>query len=148
MSATKRCKVEGCTFVHYAVGLCRRHHRGMKKYGTPELIDTIEPIVRGINRQGRATPPPAARFFTRVEVTGFCWNWTGGTSTVYGLFWFDNRMVRAHRWVYEHLVGPIPDGMQLDHLCRNTKCVNPDHLEPVTQQENIARKPRAVGSAA
>jgi hypothetical protein len=45
----------------------------------------------------------------------------------------------AHRVMYEHLVGPIPDGMQLDHLCRNRMCVNPDHLEPVTARENTRR---------
>ena len=148
MSTVSGCKVDRCAFVHYAVGLCRRHHRGMKKYGTPELIDLHEPILRGVNVQGRPTPAPEVRFFEKVEVTGFCWIWTGATSTVYGLFWVDNRMVRAHRWAYQHLVGPIDEGLQLDHLCRNTKCVNPDHLDPVTQQENIARKPRAGRIAA
>jgi hypothetical protein len=45
----------------------------------------------------------------------------------------------VHRWVYEQLVGPIPAGLVLDHLCRNPACVRPMHLEPVTQQENILR---------
>ncbi|MFK5284023.1 HNH endonuclease signature motif containing protein, partial [Lacticaseibacillus paracasei] len=46
---------------------------------------------------------------------------------------------KAHRFMYERLVGPIPAGMQLDHLCRVRPCCNPAHLEPVTQRENIAR---------
>ena len=45
----------------------------------------------------------------------------------------------AHRYAYEELVGPIPEGLQLDHLCRNRSCVNPDHLEPVTCRENLRR---------
>ena len=49
------------------------------------------------------------------------------------------RHVPAHRWTYEHFVGSIPDGLQIDHLCRVRTCVNPDHLEPVTCQENIRR---------
>lgn len=73
----------------------------------------------------------------RAEVERGCWMWSGprhgegyGKTGKNGL---------AHRVVYEALVGPIPDGMQLDHLCRNTGCVRPDHLEPVTRKENILR---------
>lgn len=57
--------------------------------------------------------------------------------------------VSAHRWAYEHFVGPIADGLVLDHLCRNTSCVNPRHLEPVTQQENVLRgsAPAAINAA-
>jgi hypothetical protein len=51
----------------------------------------------------------------------------------------DRRPVRAHRFAYENLVGEIPDGLALDHLCRNPRCVNPDHLEPVTHAENVRR---------
>lgn len=76
-----------------------------------------------------------------VRTPDSCWYWTGQTRDGrYGLFRFrtDGYQV-AHRWSYEHFVGPIPDGLTLDHLCRVTMCVNPDHLEPVTLQENILR---------
>lgn len=77
-----------------------------------------------------------------------CWWWTGcvtgGNSAGdgYGSFHFANRQPRsqrAHRVAYELFVGPIPEGLQLDHLCRNKLCVNPAHLEPVTAAENKRR---------
>ena len=85
---------------------------------------------------------PEERFIDKIEVMpSGCIEWIAGNNGVgYGLFYF-GRGVRgyAHRWAYEHYVGPIPDGLHLDHLCRNTKCVNPDHLEPVTCQVNLLR---------
>lgn len=78
------------------------------------------------------------RFWARVEI-GVCWTWIGSTDRGYGVFGAQGRYFRAHRWAWEALVGPIPEGLHLDHLCRNPSCVNPDHLEPVTQAENIRR---------
>lgn len=69
-----------------------------------------------------------------------CWLWTAHkVHDGYGKFWLDGRHVLAHRVSYEWLVGPIPDGLQIDHLCRVRHCVNPAHLEPVTQRENLLR---------
>lgn len=69
-----------------------------------------------------------------------CWLWTGPENgTGYGRPFYDGRRVYAHRLIYELLVGPIPEGLQLDHLCRNRGCVSPWHLEPVTCQENLRR---------
>ena len=75
-----------------------------------------------------------------------CWPWIGGKATGYGRFEPDatrhpppRRQVAAHRFAYELLVGPIPEGLTLDHLCGNTLCVNPAHLEPTTMRENILR---------
>lgn len=72
-----------------------------------------------------------------------CWLWRGNVNDGYGRF--EPRRagkrvsVRAHRWAYEHFVGPIPAGLHLDHLCRYRLCVNPSHLEPVTNEENNRR---------
>ena len=71
-----------------------------------------------------------------------CWEWTAGKiSDGYGHFWNSEqrRNESAHRVAYEALVGPIPDGLVLDHLCRNRGCVNPAHVEPVTNEENVRR---------
>lgn len=102
-------------------------------------------------------PPPkkktaAERFQekTRLAPSG-CVEWTAGTNGVgYGMFFVEwaggaNVKVLAHRWAYEQTKGPIPDGLHIDHLCRNPRCVNPDHLEAVTQRENTLR---GVGVAA
>lgn len=69
-----------------------------------------------------------------------CWLWCKSMrSDGYGQVLSGRAKIPAHRHIYERLIGPIPDELQLDHLCRNPRCVNPAHLEPVTQRENIRR---------
>ena len=69
-----------------------------------------------------------------------CWLWVGSRNRQnYGQFNYGGRVVGAHRIAYELLRGGIPEGLEIDHLCRNPQCVNPDHLEPVTDRENIMR---------
>ena len=95
----------------------------MSKY----LIDTSDPTT-------------AARFWAKVDRTDDCWNWTAsGNGKGYGSFKVAGRVVKAHRFAYELLVGPVPEGLQIDHLCRNRACVNPEHLEPVTSKINTLR---------
>lgn len=90
--------------------------------------------------QPKPTAAEIARFWVKVQPTGFCWEWTGARNDDgYGSAWTNGRSRRAHRMAYELLVGPIPDRMQLDHLCRNRACVNPDHVEIVTLEENVRR---------
>lgn len=75
---------------------------------------------------------------------GFCWAWTGClTSRGYGCVQLDGRRHLTHRAAYTLLVGPIPDGLQLDHLCVNKPCCNPQHGEPVTDKVNSERTDRA-----
>ena len=86
--------------------------------------------------------PVEERFWSKVEKTDTCWLWTASLqSTGYGQISVDRRPRLAHRVAYEMLVGPIPAGLELDHLCRNRACVNPDHLEPVTHKVNMLRSP-------
>lgn len=69
-----------------------------------------------------------------------CWEWTGYINPYgYGEVRVGPRMEKAHRVAYEFWVGPIPEGLDLDHLCRNRGCVNPSHLEPVTRRVNVLR---------
>lgn len=84
---------------------------------------------------------PIERFHQWYAVNeGGCWIWIKIVrADGYGSFPFNGRCVLAHRWSYEHFVGPIPDGLTLDHLCRNRACVNPNHLEPVTLRINSLR---------
>lgn len=82
------------------------------------------------------------RFMRKVQVneeTG-CWDWIGGTSRGYAMFGLAaQKTVRAARWIYEQVIGPIPDGLTIDHECDRPICVNPEHLRPKTLQANIMR---------
>ena len=84
---------------------------------------------------------PLDRLLSKTRlVAGGCWMWQGYVRRDgYGWFWLRGRNVVAHRAAYQLCVGDIPHGLQLDHLCRNRACVNPDHLEPVTAQVNTLR---------
>lgn len=79
-------------------------------------------------------------FWSKVEKTETCWNWLAGKDKDgYGQFCFNHKGVRAHRFAYQITKGDIPKGLTIDHLCRNTSCVNPDHLEAVTIKINTLR---------
>jgi hypothetical protein len=93
--------------------------------------------------------PPIDRFLEKVEWSDHrykgtrCLEWRAGTNSTsdHGRFYAgpERRTVPAHCWAYERWVGPIPDGLQIDHLCKNQRCVNPFHLEAVTLLENLRR---------
>lgn len=91
---------------------------------------------------------PTVDLFTgqTVQVSTPCLVWTGGTTGTgeYGTFTHrvgdEVRTQLAHRWAYEHFIGPIPEGMTVDHLCMVTRCVNTEHMELVTLAENLRRR--------
>lgn len=109
---------------------CTSHYSYWKTYGKRPT----KPLqVRG--------GPVLERWLRRVNKTDTCWLWTGIVrADGYGSFTYarPKKMV-AHKWGYEQLIGPVPLDLQLDHLCRVRNCVNPAHLEPVTQTENVRR---------
>ena len=78
-----------------------------------------------------------------------CWVWIGSRNTAgYGRMNYNCKHHAAHRLSWEFHVGPIPEGLVIDHLCRNTSCVNPNHLEPVTDRVNILRGTAPTAEAA
>lgn len=101
------------------------------------------------NRSGFAGTPEE-RFLAKISHApdSGCVVWLASTNGQYGILGVGGRGVCAHRWAYEHFVGPVPPGLELDHLCRNQLCVNPLHLEPVTKKVNVLRgmSPQAINA--
>jgi len=97
------------------------------------------------SREGPANRklPLIVRFWMKVDKSETCWWWIGARNpSGHGRFWVAGRNVPAHVFSYELHVGPVPEGLHLDHLCEHPSCVNPSHLEPVTLWENLRRSPR------
>lgn len=136
LNPAERCSVANCGRRKIARGWCPTHYRRWKLG-----LDMNQPVK---------TPggPLIDRVMARVDLADpeDCWRWVGRQSANgYGQLWDEGKTVLAHRATYELLVGPIPEGLQLDHLCRVRDCVNPDHLEPVTSRENTTRGFGACG---
>lgn len=138
-SANPTCSIVGCDRPTKARSWCALHYRRAMKTGDPMM--TLSPAANRIY----TSRPDADKFWEKVEKTDSCWLWTGALAdTGYGSFGVrlgrnESKTMSAHRWAYEALVGPIPDGLHIDHLCRVRNCVNPRHLEPVTNRENARR---------
>lgn len=86
------------------------------------------------------TPQLLRRFWSKVVQTDNCWIWIASVNKLgYGTFNYNHKTILAHRFAWQLVNSYIPEGMELDHLCRNPPCVRPDHLEPVTHKENCGR---------
>ncbi len=118
---------------------------------------TFNPRVRRSKLRGGTTNLPLAALPERMRdkvqlelcpvagLDGDCWTWTGAIqSRGYGSFHHEGRRHSTHRLAYVLLVGPIPTGLQIDHLCENKLCCNPAHLEPVTSKVNNERTTAAT----
>ncbi len=128
------CVISDCVRTDIAArGLCRKHYQRWRLRDRPTSLDALGDLTT------------EQRFWEKVEKTATCWLWTGALQpNGYGRF----QNYLAHRYAYELLVGPIPSGLTIDHVktrgCKHRNCVNPAHLEPVTQKVNNAR---GVGAA-
>jgi hypothetical protein len=118
------CTIEGCEQPHKGHGLCQTHYKRQQRFW--HYVNVLGPAPR------------------HRPKLGHCWVWTGYISPIHGngQHAVDGRMVSAYRWAYQRFVGPVPEELELDHLCRNRACVRFSHLEPVTHLENVRRGAR------
>lgn len=121
----------------YLCARCGRVHRTRSAIGQAHREPDTQTPVKSVDD----------RLWPKVDRSGgpeACWPWLGAINQGYGYFWLNGTMHNAHRVVYELLIGPVPDGLTLDHLCQNTRCVNPAHLDPCPTGENTLRSSRAI----
>lgn len=136
MAAVRECAVMGCGRPVRGRGWCQAHY--MRWWYTGDVRPN-EPV----GSHPRGTPMERLCAQTRREDDCLLWTGTIGGDG-YGTLMIDGRNIKAHRLAYELFVGPIPKGLVLDHLCRVRRCVDPNHLEPVTSAENTRRAARLI----
>lgn len=117
------CILSRCGLRRHAYGLCAKHYTRLVRHGTTDA-QTEE-----------------GRFWSYVRITNGHWLWRGykHKRDGYGRFSVGRKWHQAHGYAYTKLVGEVPKGLVLDHLCRVRNCVRPEHLEPVTNAENVRR---------
>lgn len=127
----KECTIAGCDRPAKARGWCKLHYYRWKRTGDP--VKTLRPTL-GLSA--------SERFWTKVAPAPLaeCWEWTEYVDEKgYARFWDGSRVIRAHQFSYASLIAEVPSGLELDHLCKNRRCVNPWHLDPVTHAVNMER---------
>ncbi len=118
----------------------RPHRKARIRWLESDQESPVSPMRAMPSREAFVTDHPTdeQRFFGHVEVEpSGCLRWAGVMRGGYGRFWLGSRNVSAHRWAWEREYGPVPEGLEINHLCRNKWCVNADHLEAVTRQANF-----------
>lgn len=128
----KLCNIEDCSRPVRGKGYCNMHYKRWLRNGDALLNQHLYSLGTPEERYWK--------FIDKGDNDFSCWIWTGGVAGGgYGRFWVGDHYVQAHRYSYESIRGVIPTGLQLDHLCRNRRCVNPNHLEAVTAKVNLLR---------
>lgn len=118
------CSIEECAGKVYGHGLCQKHYSKWRRLGDPAA--------------GRNNGDIETNFWNKVDKSGDCWLWTGSLTgrDRRGHLRVNGKTVLAHRFAYELVVGPIPEGMQIDHMCHVPRCCRPEHLRVVTNAQN------------
>ena len=130
-------------------------HKGLNQTAAAAALGISRMVLRGLMARYAIRPRPSGtrngviEMMYRVDPQTGCWLWQRSTDQLgYGRFRRPGHHHYAHRMMWELRNGPVPDGLELDHLCRVRRCVNPKHLEPVTHSENMRRGYAARRAAA
>lgn len=135
LESSKPCTFAGCTNKRKGRGLCRTHYT---QWFTGKELHQITPANRTADE----------RFQEAVNKTSSCWLWTQHLNDDgYGTFRAGGKSWLAHRWSYTQEVGPIPSGLGIDHRCHVHACVNPAHLRPATQKQNLENRAGAQSNS-
>lgn len=137
------CEVDGCPYTVKAKGFCLKHYTRLNRGKNPHDpswydLDRVSWFWTRVIKNG-GFPDFSDPLVRVTKESGECWLWPTESASRYGTYYSEGRSVKAYRFAFESEMGTIPDGLELDHLCRNPQCVRPAHLEAVTHAANIQR---------